>query len=192
MLTKLLDHLQGQARPGVGVIVYRDNLQAGYGDKCQTLVDSSEADYVSFLDDDDWVVDDFVPAIMHALEQHPDYVGFKVLFTEDGVKRMPVVHSLEHDGWHNTRTGLYRDINHFNPIRRSLALMADWAGDNGADRRWADQLRSLGVVKHEVFIDRELHHYRRRSDDTFHFSSVQPPLAVEPPVPDYGGFVTWL
>ena len=153
--------------------MFRDNLQVGYGEKCQRLVDSSEADYVSFLDDDDWVADDFVPTIAEALEQQPDYVGFRVLFTEDGVPCMPVVHSLQYHGWANTPDGLYRDINHFNPIRRELALLGDWTGGNFADRRWAEQLRNLGVVRDEVFIDRELHHYRRSTTDTFHFQLDQ-------------------
>jgi hypothetical protein len=42
----------------VGVLVYRDNREQLYGPKCQALYQASQADYVSMLDDDDWVADD--------------------------------------------------------------------------------------------------------------------------------------
>jgi hypothetical protein len=42
---------------------------------------------VSFLDDDDWIAEDFIETIMGALKTGPDYVGFKVLYTVDGTRR---------------------------------------------------------------------------------------------------------
>lgn len=191
MLDALLTELGRQLVPGVGVRVYRDNLETEYGAKCQRLLESSEAEYVSFLDDDDWIEPDFIEAIMAAVEERPDYVGFKVRFTKDGNPQLPVFHTLQYGGWIDTPDALYRDIAHFNPIRRDLATMGVWAGGDGADRRWADQLRAQGCVKTEVFIDRELHHYRNRSHDTFVFSSVQQPLIDHPARPEHG-FVTWV
>lgn len=191
MLDELLGELQRQLLPGVGVRVYRDNLEAGYGAKCQRLLDSSTADYISFLDDDDWIADDFIETIMGALKQEPDYVGFRVLYTKDGNPQIPVFHTLQYGGWVDSPDALYRDIVHFNPIRRDLAVRGVWEGGDGADRRWANQLREQGCVKTEVFIDREMHHYRNRSHDTFVFSSVQQPLTEHPARPDYP-FVTWL
>src|SRR5262245_47135140 len=82
MLTELLTHLENQRQPGFGVVVYRDNRQQVYGPKCQRLYETSRADYVSMLDDDDWVADDYVRAVMAALEQEPDQVGYRVAYTE--------------------------------------------------------------------------------------------------------------
>lgn len=191
MLDALLGELERQLMPGVGVRVFRDNQETVYGDKCQRLLDSSKADYTCFLDDDDWIEDDYVSSIVEALRKRPDYVGFRVRFTKDGVPQIPVYHTLKYTGWVDGNEALYRDINHFNPIRRKLALKGEWAGGDGADRRWADQLRALGCVKEEVFIDRELHHYRMRSDDTFIFSSTKAPLDHAPERPDFP-FVTWV
>jgi glycosyltransferase involved in cell wall biosynthesis len=191
MLDALLTELGRQLAPGVGVRVYRDNLETEYGAKCQRLLDSSEAEYVSFLDDDDWIEPDFIEAIMAAVEERPDYIGFKVRFTKDGNPQLPVFHTLQYGGWIDAPDALYRDIVHFNPIRRDLATRGVWAGGDGADRRWANQLREQGCVKTEVFIDREMHHYRNRSHDTFVFSSVQQPLTDHPARPDHE-FVTWV
>lgn len=191
MLADLLNELDRQRVPGVGVHVSRDNLETEYGTKCQRLLDSSEADYVSFLDDDDWIEPDFIETIMGALRERPDYVGFKVRFTKDGNPQLPVFHTLQYGGWIDAPDALYRDIVHFNPIRRDLATRAVWEGGDGADRRWAGSLREQGCVKTEVFIDRELHHYRNRTHDTFTLSSVQAPLTDHPARPD-APWVTWL
>jgi hypothetical protein len=186
MLAELLAEFERQLLPGVGVRVYRDNLEIEYGDKCQVLLDSSEAEYVSFFDDDDWPADDFIEAITEALEQRPDYVGFDVKFTEDGVPQQPVHHSLQHNGWHNGEV-LTRDIVHFNPILRVLAVQGRWHGGAAADVRWADDLRRIGCVKDEVYIQRELLHYRHVGG-----CFTIPPAATEiPPRPD-ADWVTWL
>jgi hypothetical protein len=187
MLADLLAEFESQLQPGVGVRVYRDNIDIEYGDKCRALLESSEADYVSFFDDDDWPADDFVKAIMEALEQRPDYVGFDVAYTEDGVPQVPVHHSLQHPGWVNNPEALYRDIVHFNPILRLLALQGRWQGGGGADRRWADELRIAGNVQREVYIPRELMHYRK----TGGVYTVPTPLPDPPPAPD-ADWVTWL
>ena len=186
MLTELLEHLERQLVPGVGVLVYRDNREQLYGPKCQRLYDASQADYVSMLDDDDWVSDDYIPAVMEALKERPDYVGYKILYTEFGVAADPdhplpqVRRLVRHPG------ALYRDICHKNPLRRDLAIQAPWEGDGGADITWAFALRQLGIVKTEVFIDRELYHYR--STGAYNSSGLAP-MDDPPPRPDFD-FVT--
>lgn len=191
-LALLLEELERQHAPGVGIRVCRDNLQLQYGPKCQLLLDSSEADYVSFLDDDDWVAKDFVKAIRTALRLRPDYVGFQVHYTEDGVYQVPVIHSLQYPGWHggwgDNGNGLTRDIVHFNPIRRELAVQGRWEGGAAADVRWADQLRNLGCVRTEIFIDRELHFYRPTGGGF----SIPPPMYEEVPMPGDYPHVTWV
>ena len=87
MLTDLLEEPERRLVPGVGVLVYRDNREELYGPKCQNLYDASEADYVSMLDDDDWVADDYIPAVMEALKEKPDYVVYKVLYTDTACRR---------------------------------------------------------------------------------------------------------
>lgn len=188
-LHDLLLKLAPQIKPRVGVKIYRDNLEHSYGEKCQALLESSSAEYVSFLDDDDMVPSDFVATVMLALRKRPDYVGFRVLFTENGAPQLPVYHSLQYDGWNDESDALYRDLVHFNPIRRTLSLMAGFEGGYAADRRWAERLRGLGCVKEEVFIDRELYEYRHAGGDTF--MSRREPMPEHPARPEFS-FVTYL
>lgn len=183
-LAALLAELGRQIRPGVGVRVYRDNLETAYGGKCQALVDSSAADYVSFVDDDDLVAPDFVRRVTAALAERPDYVGFPVRWTLDGVQQMPVEHSLRHGGWTSQPGRLLRDIVHFNPIRRDLALLGRWEGGYAADGRWADQVRASGQVQTEAWIPEPMYYYRNSAGDTFQ-SAREPWRGEIPELPAY-------
>lgn len=167
-LCALLAEIDRQHEPGLGMILYRDNLQrpgnASYG-KWQDLEEMSSADYTSFIADDDWIAPAFVARVMQALEHDPDYVGFAVRYTIDGAQAMPVENSLRHGGWRNSEQFLARDITHHNPIRRDLALLAEWRTDiHHADRQWADDLRATGKVLREVYLPEELYWYQESSD----------------------------
>lgn len=185
--TNLLDVLEPQIVPGVRVLVAYDNLETPWTAKCNALQDAATADYVAHIDDDDLVAEDYVSQILQAISKKPDYVGFKVLWTQDGWPRLPVIHSLVCAGWQDTPERLLRDITDKNPLRRDLALLARWEGGNGADRTWADQLR--GNVKTEEFIDKELYFYREETDDTYLTGRIP---FVSPPVPPKRPWVTYI
>ena len=188
----LLAELDRQWQPGLGVLIYRDNLQrpgnASYG-KWQDLQEMSQADYTSFIADDDWVAPDFVTRIMGALQSRPDYVGFAVRYTFDGNPATPVDHSLRHTGWHDSAAVLARDIVHHNPIRRDLALQATWATDHqGADRTWAADLRATGKVQDEVYLPEQMYYYQETSVSWSRWGGRNPgPLPDHEikPVPEY-------
>lgn len=189
LLRDLLAELDRQMQPGVGVIVYRDNLEARYPRKSRALIEASRADYTSFIDDDDMVAPDFIARVTAALEGRPDYVGFPVRWTIDGVQQVPVVHSLRYDGWRNHPDMLERDITQFNPIRRDLALAGSWdhpdGADHGADGHWAYTIRQTGLCRTEAWIDKEMYYYRFRSADSFLVPRQPMPGDRIPPLPSY-------
>lgn len=184
-LLRLLDELGRQVPKyeGTGVILYRDDLELCYGGKTQALIDAATADYVCCIDDDDMVAPHFVQDITFALLSRPDYVGFKVRWTRDGVQQRPVTHSLACGGWHDHGHQLERDITQFNPVRRDLALLGRWEGGWEAERRWANEVRATGCVKDEVFIDEELYWYQETPGDGFQVQ--RQPLGTVPPLPGY-------
>jgi hypothetical protein len=181
-LLDLLDVLAAQMQPGVEVLIYTDNLDVSYTEKLQTLMDAATADYVSVLSNDDSVSPDFIPRVLEALEQWPDYVGFRVRYTEAGVRQAPVIHSLACGCWSDGDV-LQRDLMYYNPIRRGLAQRVQFRGPF-CDMEWADDLRKLGCVKTEVFIDDELHYYQRDPADNFHTAREPLPEPL-PQIPDY-------
>ena len=198
-LCNLLRNLDRQAQPGFNVIVYRTRVlavqrpEARLARKMQVLLEASSGEYVSHMDDDDHPASDFVPAIMKALEDKPDYVGFPVLYTVDGNPQLPVEHSLRHKGWYQHEGILCRDISHLNPMRRELAMQArfDNKPDHGTDGMWAEELRAKDIVKTEVYIDRVMYHYDFRSGQSF-LNRKQPwPHAKLPDRPQYP-WLTWI
>ena len=88
MLAGLLAQLERQLVPGVGVLVYRDNREQLYGPKCQRLYEPPRPT-TSRCCDDDWVSDDYIQAVTEALRERPDYVGYKMLYTEHGAAADP-------------------------------------------------------------------------------------------------------
>lgn len=185
-LCELLDVLAPQMQPGVEVVIYADNLEAGYADKLQFLVDSATADYVSVLSDDDLVSPDFIPRICEAMASAPDYVGFRVRYTEDGIRQRPVIHSLACGGWNdNSRDGeMHRDLMYFNPVRREHAQRVRFRGPY-CDVEWGEDMRALGCVQAEVFIDDEMLYYQRVSADNFHTARQPLPAGEIPEPPAY-------
>lgn len=183
-----LDRQLGGYWPYVGVRVYRDNRTVSYGDKTQALTEASTADYVSSVDDDDLLAPDGVRRIYEALRQRPDYVGFPVRWTRDGVPQIPVEHSLRHPRWHNGPDVLLRSVMQFNPIRRELALLGTWEGGYSAEVRWGDGVIASGKCKTEVWIGPEpAYLYRERVSDTFLVLEKEDPVPQDeiPPLPQY-------
>lgn len=168
-LRELLTVLEPQILPSVTVrALVSPDASFPFIECTNRLIKTSGADYICFIDDDDFVAPHYVEAITDALRERPDYVGFRVRYTEDGVPQAPVIHSLRaRSEWLNTEEFITRDITHFNPIRRDLVPL--WPIPEfpyHADREWARLVRESGKVQREVFVDDELHYYRHCTTDT--------------------------
>lgn len=184
-LISLLETFDAQMKPGVSVLIYRDNLQVSYPEKMQALMDAASAEYVSTISDDDSVSHDFIPRVRTALLPRPDQVGFRVRYTESGRLQLPVIHSLRCGGWYETGSGYYRDIMHFNPVKTELAKQVRFRG-LVCDVEWAEDLRNLGIIKTEEFIDDEIFYYQRDSSDNFHTVVRRQPMPEPfPELPSY-------
>jgi glycosyltransferase involved in cell wall biosynthesis len=156
-LVGLLDSLRPQLAPFMGqarVIVTRDDCQAPVGAKRNQLLLAATAEWTCFVDDDDQVADNYVQRIFEALIPRPDYVGFNVSYTIDGVLQKPVVHSLTHERWWEDEHGYYRGISHLNPIRRTAALAGlPFLPGFGEDADWAARVSASGLVRSETYIE---------------------------------------
>lgn len=174
---------------GVGVLLYRDNLAVSYGAKTRALLEASTADYVSCVDDDDLLAPDAVTRITTALRSRPDYVGFAVRWTRDGVLQWQrIEHSLRYGDWGAGGELLYRDISEKNPVRREIALAGHWEGGDQAECRWAHSIRVTGLLagaREEWLPDPPVYWYRESTADTFKSSREPLPADAIPPLPAY-------
>lgn len=166
LLKRLLDVLLPQLRPDMEVLAYCNRGEKTLGEYRETLTKEAMGEYVSCIDDDDLIPEDYVSTIYPLLDG-VDYIGFKVKFTKNGVEQKPVIHSLEYNGWSDDENGYYRNISHLNPIKRELALKADFlhTKENGEDHYWA--VRVAPHVRTQHFIDREMYYYLHTDKSMF-------------------------
>lgn len=171
----------------VGAVLYRDNLTQDYGFKNQFMLEHSAAEYVSCIDDDDLLTPHAVARVTDALvHKRPDYVGFKVRWTQDGRPMPPVEHSLRHPAWANGEDRLLRSVMQFNPVRRKIALTGRWEGGYEAERRWQAGVLAAGQCKTEAWLDGEpVYWYRESQRDTFKSERKALPASQIPPLPRY-------
>lgn len=187
LLNYLLPQVE-QAQGRVNVLAYWNNGERPLAEVRQALVDEADGTFVSFVDDDDLVASTYVMRILPLLVDDVDYVGFRLQCYVDGAPLKPTYHSLRYPQWYDDHKGFYRDVSHLNPVRRELALKADFRRTTPPeDVAWADQLR--GILKTEQFVDDVMYsYYSSTTDSTWQPGSVQRPrvgqyfrLAVDSP-----------
>jgi predicted O-methyltransferase YrrM len=168
LFERLLRGLLPQTEPYGGrvqVVAYWNNGSPPLPEIRQRMVEAVTTDYLSFIDDDDEVPEYFVAEVMTALDQRPDYVGWKVRYFANGEDRGLVDHSLRHGGWREERYpyALLRDISHINPMRTDVAKMGNFRSVKAGhieDRPWVAQIRRTGRLRTEVYVPREMYLYR--------------------------------
>lgn len=158
----MVEMLTPQLTPDIEVVVYWNRGTKTIGEYRQALLEHARGTYISFVDDDDRIADDYCERILEAIGERPDYVGFELLYTHMSRHHprgyeVQVFHSLRHRGWHQRGRSLYRDVTHLNPIRRDIALQVPFNGGPGEDRRWAQAVRPL--LSTEVYIDDVMYFY---------------------------------
>jgi glycosyltransferase involved in cell wall biosynthesis len=161
MFNTLLEEFLHQHVPGVQILYEEDNKEISVGRKRQILLDRAEGDYVVSFDSDDWPYPSYTADILTALESKPDCVGFLIHMTTNGKRPRTCCHSLKYKLWAERVDGYdyVRNVTHFNPVRRDLALKVGFPDLRfGEDKWYSDRVTKL--CKKEVFINKKLFHYR--------------------------------
>ena len=155
-LARLLGELLPQVDAACGEVTVEalwNNGERPIGQVRQDMLEHARAPYVCFLDDDDGVPDYYVQRVLPLLDG-TDYIGWRQRLWRGEQEMQPVFHSLRYSAWIDTDQAFCRDITHFNPMRRDLALQGSFTGPSeewSEDYYWAGQLR--GKVLTEHFID---------------------------------------
>ncbi len=136
------------------------NTDITTGAKRNDLIENATGDYIVFIDDDDWVPDYYVEEILKATESNPDCIGMKGYMTTNGESRKDFEIRLGHP--FQEVNGIYlRHPNHISPIKRELALQCKFPDkSNQEDYEWSCELKNKDLLKTEVFIDKDMYHYR--------------------------------
>ena len=146
----------------VEILVFSDNKEYPVGMKRNALLGASTGLFTCFVDDDDWVSDDYVISICNALKQNPDIdcVGIKGILISKDLGNKEFIHSLKYGNYFEDEKYYYRPPNHLNPIKRSISTKIRFPLLNfGEDTDWAMNLCKSNLLVKEVFIDKILYHY---------------------------------
>jgi glycosyltransferase involved in cell wall biosynthesis len=169
-LQKLWDHIHGQILDGfpVEVLTLKDNKKRTIGAKRNALLQAAQGRYVAFVDDDDWVADEYIRDLLEAATHRPDVIVFPVdckIPSKTKGELTGVVESSVHFPNEQFKNG---GVTRRKPIqihcwRRELAKTAIFPDTSrGEDFKWAEQL--WNQVTKEVRVDNALYLYHRERD----------------------------
>jgi glycosyltransferase involved in cell wall biosynthesis len=157
-LDRLLCVLEPQLNEYIEPII--DNTEGCVGTKRNNMIERAKGEYVSFVDDDDLVSDDYVSSILNAIESKPDVVGIMgiMLWMANFPRRF--IHTIQCKDWYEADAVYYRTPNHLNPIRKDRLVSSGVRFPSksfGEDLDFSRQLR--GHLKTEVFLDKPIYYY---------------------------------
>lgn len=160
---KLAAKLTEQITNDVEVLYELDNRESTVGKKRNTLLSKANGDYVCFIDDDDDVSDNYVSAILKAIETDPDCVAINLRYYSNGQFLGTAHHSIKYFSWRTLKEDLgflffERTPNHLNPIRRSKAILVKFPEVNhGEDHAWSNEIKQY--LHTEVNIEEPIYFY---------------------------------
>lgn len=164
-LSQLLALLSKQVTDEIEILYLGDFKSMTVGMKMRKLLHVSSGKYICFVDDDDYVTNDYVESILHAIKENPDVdcICFDVKIFRNNKPDMKVVYSTKFKKDGKNKHFYERLPNHLMVIKREIAEKEEFADITfGADAQWAKDIKPH--LKTEARIDKVLYYYF--ADDT--------------------------
>lgn len=148
----------------VEIVSECDDRIMSIGIKRQVLINRSYGEYIVFIDDDDWVPDNYCFALWNVLRNNPetDCIGFLQRCVMDGVVKTASI-SHRWPAWQENKGGYdYVRTPFFpTPMRRSIAVEIGYNDMRfGEDHDFSIRLKASGLIKKEEFIYAEMYFYQ--------------------------------
>lgn len=142
-------------------LVLMDNRKRSVGLKRDALLRSARGDFVAFLDDDDWIADDYVHELVHFCKKGlADVITFRQVATIDGVAGQIDFHLGNPNEEFQPNGIAKRNAWHVCAWSRHLAICSSFPDLNyGEDWAYASKLCALPNLR-ESHIPKVLHFYR--------------------------------
>lgn len=145
----------------VEILYFIDNKEYTVGHKRNELLKRSKSKYISFVDDDDDVSDNYVKFIYDKLKEGKDCVSLNGVITFDGIDPKIFKHSIIYDRYSEDDHVYYRPPNHLNPIKRKLVENIKFPNQNlSEDTDWALQILNKKLLKSESKLDEIMYFYK--------------------------------
>jgi transcriptional regulator CtsR len=159
-LTKLIHELNNQicsnyAENIVELLIEKDSGEISVGEKRNTLIEKSKGEYVCFIDDDDFISENYLNLILQNLNK--DILMIRINHLIDGVKVKPIQTSLYIDCL-ETNDVIFK-TNHFHlcPHKREKAKRikfqeVNFAEDMDYSQRLVQHIENYDSINDEIYI----------------------------------------
>lgn len=166
--TQLYDQLASLSEADqqrVEIIILTDNKQMMLGHKRNVMVEMAQGKYISFVDDDDRIADDYIAELLKATESDTDSIVFTAEVSLNGEPPLPCYYSKDVKRDYNHKDGYYRIPNHICCIKREVSLKSSFPHLlYGEDAGYGKLL--LPYLKTEHKIDKVLYYYDYNAETT--------------------------
>jgi len=164
MMKMLYSQLNDSNRGVVEILTFIDNKERSIGVKRNDLISLARGKYVTFIDDDDRITDDYVSTLLEHIKDQ-DVICFKVEVSLNGSEPKICYYSKNYGTDYNTPDAYYRLPNHLMCYRRELVESVGYKDMQcGEDSDFAKRI--LPLIKEELCIDRILYYYDFNSNTT--------------------------
>jgi glycosyltransferase involved in cell wall biosynthesis len=162
-LKSLTYSLDKQLVEGVDYKIHDGGRGLPTGTKRNYLIEQTQSEYFSFIDDDDHISNDYVAEIMKGIETNPDVITFNGWYTEHGHNKRNFtirLGSAYYEDKNDHNFYYHRFPNHLAVFKRSLVQHIKfppiWQLE---DYKWAEQIHNRKLLKTEYHIPKMLYHY---------------------------------
>lgn len=142
------------------VVFYKDEKKYSIGHKRNTLIDNALGEYVAFVDSDDRIGDNYFKHAFKGINMGADACGLTGIITVDSKNPKKFVHSFQFDHWYEKDNVYYRNNNHLNVIKKSIAEEIKFPEINsGEDHDYSKRLYESGLITTEYWDENEIIYY---------------------------------
>lgn len=153
LLNRLLNCITPQLTPAIEVLIAGGT--GPQGDKLNACFASAKGTYVVAVDDDDLLAPDFVESVAPHFLSGVDYIGYNILWMEDGIIQKSVPHKGDGDPLWSTYDD--RGVCPKCLIKKEIATRHPYGNHYTADREWSQVIQK--EVHSHVFVDSDLYIY---------------------------------
>jgi len=168
VFTELFNHISKQVvnnKSEVEILCDIDNKEVSIGAKRQRMLQKALGKYITMVDDDDFVADDYVEKILKATESNPDFIGFEIECSGIAGKTESVSNSWNDWGEKVGGFDYVRTPYHKSPIKTEIARQIGFKDMRYAeDYDFSKRLKQSSLIQNEVFIQKVMYFYRFKDE----------------------------